>query len=76
MYIVERGEAGHGCDAAYEPGRSAHPRRHRRRAAVLREGCPAQTSVTGGENYHGRFEFVPVEDMEKCVRMLVEILTA
>ena len=24
---------------------------------------------------HGRFEYIPVEDMEKCVAMLVEILT-
>ena len=26
------------------------------------------------ENYHGRFEFIPVEDMELCTKMLIEIL--
>ena len=37
---------------------------------------PVEVPIPGGENYHGRFEFIPTEDMEKCVRMLVEILTA
>ena len=39
------------------------------------EGLPCPNLCTGGENYHGRFEYIPVEDMELCVRMLVEILT-
>jgi len=39
------------------------------------EGLPCPNLCTGGENYHGRFEFIPVEDMEKCVNMLVNILT-
>lgn len=34
--------------------------------------CP--NLCTGGENYHGRFEFIPVEDMEQCVDMLEHIL--
>ena len=34
--------------------------------------CP--NLCTGGENYHGRFEFIPVEDMEQCVDMLGHIL--
>jgi len=38
------------------------------------EGLPCPNLCTGGENYHGRFEFVPVEDMEKCVEMLKQIL--
>jgi len=38
------------------------------------EGLPCPNLCTGGENYHGRFEFIPVEDMEKCVRMLTGIL--
>ena len=37
-------------------------------------GLPCPNLCTGGENYHGRFEFIPVEDMELCTRMLVEIL--
>lgn len=38
-------------------------------------GLPCPNLCTGGENYHGRFEFIPVEDMDLCTRMLVEILT-
>ena len=34
--------------------------------------CP--NLCTGGENFHGRFEFIPVEDMEQCVDMLEHIL--
>ena len=37
-------------------------------------GLPCPNLCTGGENYHGRFEFIPVEDMELCTKMLVEIL--
>ena len=38
-------------------------------------GLPCPNLCTGGENYHGRFEYVPVEDMDLCTRLLVEILT-
>ena len=38
-------------------------------------GLPCPNLCTGGENYHGRFEYIPVEDMEQCVRMIVEIMT-
>lgn len=38
-------------------------------------GLPCPNLCTGGENYHGRFEYIPVEDMEKCVRMLIGIAT-
>ena len=44
-------------------------------ARLSYEGLPCPNLCTGGENYHGRFEYVPAEDMEKCVDMLVEILT-
>ena len=44
-------------------------------ARLSYEGLPCPNLCTGGENYHGRFEFVPVEDMELCVKMLIEILT-
>lgn len=40
------------------------------------EGLPCPNLCTGGENYHGRYEYIPVEDMELCVKMLVEILTS
>ncbi len=44
-------------------------------ARLSYDGLPCPNLCTGGENYHGRFEFIPVEDMEKCVEMLVAILT-
>ncbi len=44
-------------------------------ARLSYEGLPCPNLCTGGENYHGRFEFIPVDDMEKCVQMLVNILT-
>ena len=44
-------------------------------ARLSYEGLPCPNLCTGGENYHGRFEYIPVEDMEQCVRLLVRILT-
>ena len=44
-------------------------------ARLSYEGLPCPNLCTGGENYHGRFEYIPVEDMESCTRMLIEILT-
>lgn len=38
------------------------------------EGLPCPNLCTGGENYHGRFEYIPVEDMELCTKLLVEII--
>lgn len=37
-------------------------------------GLPCPNLCTGGQNFHGRFEYIPVEDMETCTAMLVEIL--
>ncbi len=37
------------------------------------EGLPCPNLCTGGENFHGRYEYIPVEDMEMCVRMLKHI---
>ena len=44
-------------------------------ARLSYEGLPCPNLCTGGENYHGRFEYIPVEDMEKCVKMLISIMT-
>ena len=44
-------------------------------ARLSYEGLPCPNLCTGGENFHGRFEFIPVEDMEKCVEMLVTLMT-
>ena len=39
------------------------------------EGLPCPNLCTGGYNFHGRFEYIPVEDMEIIVKLLVQILT-
>ena len=44
-------------------------------ARLSYEGLPCPNLCTGGENFHGCFEFIPVEDMEKCVKLLIKILT-
>ncbi|MDO4289473.1 MAG: peptidase T [Eubacterium sp.] len=33
-------------------------------------GLPCPNLCTGGHNYHGRFEYIPVESMEKILEML------
>ena len=73
MYIVDRAKAAMTA-AGMEP--KEVPIRGGTDGARLRfEGLPCPNLCTGGENYHGRFEYIPVEDMEKCVNMLVGILT-
>ena len=37
-------------------------------------GLPCPNLSTGGRNFHGRFEYIPVEDMEKMTQMLVKLL--
>ena len=44
-------------------------------ARLSYEGLPCPNLFTGGENYHGRFEYVPIEDMEAAVRVIKHILT-
>ena len=36
-------------------------------------GLPCPNLCTGGQNFHGKFEYIPVEDMEKVVELLVAI---
>ena len=38
------------------------------------EGLPCPNLSTSGENYHSRFEYACVEDMERMVRILADIL--
>lgn len=44
-------------------------------ARLSYDGLPCPNLFTGGENYHGRFEYIPIEDMEAAVRTLKRILT-
>ena len=43
-------------------------------ARLSYEGLPCPNLFTGGENFHGRFEYIPVEDMEACTQMLIYLL--
>ena len=43
-------------------------------ARLSYEGLPCPNLCTGGENFHGRFEYIPVEDMEKVVEILNTII--
>ena len=73
MYVVERAKkamAAVGMNPREVPIRGGTDG-----ARLSYEGLPCPNLCTGGENYHGRFEYIPVEDMELCVKMLVEILT-
>jgi len=36
-------------------------------------GLPCPNICTGGHNFHGKFEYIPVQSMEKTVQILVEI---
>ncbi len=74
MYVVDRAKAAMeavGMKAVEVPIRGGTDG-----ARLSYEGLPCPNLCTGGENYHGRFEFISVEDMELCVKMLVQILTS
>ncbi len=36
-------------------------------------GLPCPNLCTGGTNYHGRFEYITTQSMEKCTNILIEI---
>ncbi len=38
-------------------------------------GLPCPNLSTGGHNFHGRFEYIPVESMEAMVRVLTALVT-
>ncbi len=72
MHIVDRAKAAM-REAGMEP--VAVPIRGGTDGARLSfEGLPCPNLCTGGENFHGRYEYIPVEDMEQCVAMLKNIL--
>ena len=73
MYVVER--AIRAMEAVGMTAKTVPIRGGTDGARLSYEGLPCPNLCTGGENYHGRFEYIPVEDMEKCVDMLVAILT-
>lgn len=43
-------------------------------ARLSYEGLPCPNLSTGGHNFHGRFEYIPVASMDKMVQVLKEIV--
>jgi len=39
-------------------------------------GLPCPNLFTGGHNYHGRYEYIPLESMEKAVEVIVNLVVA
>ena len=38
------------------------------------EGLPCPNIFAGGHNFHGRFEFVPIQSMEKAMQVIIKIV--
>ena len=74
MYILDRAKAAMRA-VGIEP-REVPIRGGTDGARLSYMGLPCPNLCTGGENFHGRFEYIPTEDMEKIVKLLVEILTS
>ena len=72
MYVVERAKAA--MEAVGITPRTVPIRGGTDGARLSFEGLPCPNLFTGGENFHGRFEYIPVEDMEACVEMLVKLI--
>lgn len=72
MYIVDRAKAA--MEALGITPKIVPIRGGTDGARLSFEGLPCPNLCTGGYNFHGRFEYIPVEDMEKVVELLVEIL--
>jgi len=37
-------------------------------------GLPTPNLFSGGHNFHGRFEYIPVQSLEKVAEMLVKLV--
>ena len=73
MYIIERAK-----DAMVKVGiepRIVPIRGGTDGARLSFMGLPCPNLCTGGENFHSRFEFACIEDMEKISELLIEIAT-
>lgn len=73
MYIIERARAAmeaEGVTPSIVPIRGGTDG-----ARLSYEGLPCPNLCTGGENFHSRFEYIPVDAMEKITRILVKLIT-
>lgn len=74
MYIIDRAKAA--MEAVGITPKTVPIRGGTDGARLSFMGLPCPNLCTGGHNFHGRFEYIPVEDMEKVVQLLVKLLTA
>jgi tripeptide aminopeptidase len=72
MHIVERAKKA--MEAVGVTPRTVPIRGGTDGARLSFEGLPCPNLFTGGENFHGRFEYVPVEDMESAVALLLKLV--
>lgn len=73
MYVVDRAKDAMervGVKAEFVPIRGGTDG-----ARLSYMGLPCPNLCTGGQNFHGRFEYAVVEEMETCTKILIEILT-
>ena len=74
MFIVERAKSAMeavGITPGIQPIRGGTDG-----ARLSFEGLPCPNLCTGGENFHSRFEYVPVEDMERIKDLLIQLMTS
>ena len=71
MYIIDRATAA--MEALGITPRIVPVRGGTDGARLSYMGLPCPNLCTGGENFHGRFEYIPVEDMERVVQLLIQI---
>ncbi|MCQ2439986.1 MAG: peptidase T [Oscillospiraceae bacterium] len=73
MYVIERAEAAmraHGVEPFSKPIRGGTDG-----ATFSFRGLPCPNLSTGGGNYHGRFEYAVVEDMQTMVKVCKTLIT-
>ena len=73
MYIVDRAKSA--MEAVGVTPRIVPVRGGTDGARLSFMGLPCPNLCTGGENFHGRFEYIPVEDMEIITQLLVRLMT-
>ena len=44
-------------------------------ASLTYQGIPCPNLCTGGYNYHGRYEYASIQEMEKAARILIELVS-
>lgn len=72
MYIIENAKKAFemaGVDIEISPVRGGTDG-----AQLSYKGLPCPNIFTGGENYHGEFEFISVQNMEKAVNVILNLI--